>query len=182
MNFFEIPIFVISWNRTETLRLCLDRFEADGYSNIIVVDNASSDKKHIQYLKSLKWPVYFLKKNYGARAVWNCGLFNRILEKEYYVVTDPDILPIKECPIDYIEQFYNILQAFPKKTKVGFSLRIDNLPEDYPYKYDIMRYESIYYDKKLPYKFTIYDAPIDTTFALYRPHKNTGGHNGKAVL
>lgn len=65
--------------------------------------------------------------------------------------------------------FYDILQKYPNKTKVGFSLKIDDLPNSYPFKYDIIRFESFYWEKKLPYFFDIYDAPIDTTFALYKP-------------
>lgn len=44
MDFYSIPIFIISWNRTETLRLCIERYQKDGYRNIIILDNASTDK------------------------------------------------------------------------------------------------------------------------------------------
>lgn len=169
MDFYSIPIFIISWNRTETLRLCIERYQKDGYRNIIILDNASTDKKHLSYLKSLPYKVYYFEKNYGTRVLYECGLFESIIQNEYYVLTDPDILPIEDCPGNYLEEFYNLLQKHPEKQKIGFSLKIDNLPEDYPFKYEIMRYESIYYDKKIQYKFPIYDAPIDTTFALYRP-------------
>lgn len=171
MDYKKIPIFIISWNRTETLKCCLERYVRDGYTNIIIVDNASTNPAHIEYLKSLSCKVVFLKKNYGARGFWECGLFDEIIENHYYVVTDPDILPVEQCPSNYIEEFYEILQAHPDKRKVGFALKIDDLPEEYPYKYQIMGYESIYYDKRIHWKFPAYDAPIDTTFALYRPGK-----------
>lgn len=171
MDFKKIPIFIISWNRTETLKCCLERYVRDGYTNIIVVDNASTNESHIKYLKSLQCKVVFLKKNCGARGIWECGLFDKIIENNYYVVTDPDILPVEQCPANYLEEFYEILQAYPNKRKVGFALKIDDLPESYPNKYVVMCYESTYYDKKLSWKFPIYDAAIDTTFALYRPGK-----------
>lgn len=141
----------------------------DGYKNIIILDNASTNREHLQYLKSLPCKVYFLEKNYKSRVLWECGLFKEIIDKEYYVLTDPDILPVKQCPTNYVEEFFQILQQYPEKTKAGFSLKLDDLPEDYVFKYDIIRFESFYWENRLPYKFTIYDAPIDTTFALYRP-------------
>lgn len=169
MNFYNIPIFIISYNRTETLKICLERFLKDGYKNIIVLDNHSSVPEHIQYLKSLTCKVVFLDKNYGQRVLWQCGLFDEVIAHSYFVVTDPDILPIEDCPGDYVEKFYDILQQYPKKTKAGFSLKIDDLPDDYQYKFDIIRRELFYWEHRLPYKFAIYDAQIDTTFALYRP-------------
>lgn len=169
MDFYNIPIFIISYNRTETLRLCVERFMQDGYKNIIILDNASTNKEHLKYLKSLPCKVCFLEKNYKSRVLWECGLFKEIIDKEYYVLTDPDVLPIKQCPTNYVEEFFQILQQYPEKTKAGFSLKLDDLPEDYIFKYDIIRFESFYWENRLPYKFTIYDAPIDTTFALYRP-------------
>ena len=59
-----------------------------------------------------------------------------------------------------------LLEQHPEKTKVGFALKLDDLPENYKYKYDIIRFESFYWEKRMQYKFPIYDAPIDTTFAL----------------
>lgn len=171
--FYGIPIFIISYNRTETLRLCLERFLKDGYRNIIIVDNASTNQKHLRYLKGVisdRVKVHFLDKNYGHHVVWECGLFNDLVKSEYYVVTDPDILPLEECPSDYVEKFYEVLRKFPEKTKVGFALKIDDLPEDYRFKYDILRAESFYWENCIAYgDFRIYDAELDTTFALYRP-------------
>lgn len=174
MDFYSVPIFIISYNRKDTIKKCIERFQEDGYNNLIILDNASTSKELLTYLKSLDCKVYFFKKNYGHHVLWECGLFNEIIDKQYFVLTDPDVLPIKECPSDYIKQFYEILQKYPNKTKVGFSLKIDDLPESYKYKYDIIRFESFYWEKRMQYHLPIYDAPIDTTFALYAPG---GGKN-----
>lgn len=168
-DFYNIPIFIISYNREETLKLCVERFQKDGYKNLIILDNASTDEATLAYLKKLSCRVFFFKKNYGHHVLWDCGLFDDIIKSNYYVLTDPDILPIEECPSDYVEQFYHILEQHPEKTKVGFALKLDDLPENYKYKYDIIRFESFYWEKRMQYKFPIYDAPIDTTFSLYKP-------------
>lgn len=168
-DFYNIPIFIISYNRKETLKMCVERFQKDGYRKLIILDNASTDEATIEYLKGLSCNVVFLKKNYGHHVLWDCGLFNDIIQNNYYVLTDPDVLPLEECPSDYVKQFYHILEHYPRKTKVGFALKLEDLPENYKYKYDIIRFESFYWEKRLRYQFPIYDAPIDTTFALYKP-------------
>ena len=169
MDYKSIPIFIISFNRLFDLKNLIERLEKDNYKNIIVLDNASTDEALLVYIKKLKHKVCFFKKNYGHMVLWKCGIFNDILDKTYYVVTDPDILPVEDCPDNYVEYFYYILQLYPQKRKVGFSLKIDDLPESYIYKYDTIRWESFFYEKKISKGPLLYDAIIDTTFALYRP-------------
>jgi hypothetical protein len=168
-NFFLIPIFIISYNRLDVLKQSIEKFEGDGYHNLIIIDNASNDKKLLQYLHKIPYKVYFLKQNFGPRVLWECHLFDDIITSDYYVLTDPDILPIAECPPNYVEYFYHIILKYPTKRKVGFSLKIDDLPEEYPFKYDIIRFESFYWENKIIGEDILYEAPIDTTFALYRP-------------
>lgn len=168
-DFFSIPIFVISFNRKDTLKKCIERYEKDGYKNIIVIDNASTNNDVLDYLKSIKHKVYFLEKNYGHHVLWLCGLFQDIILNQYYVLTDPDVVPIEECPKNYVEVFYKILVQHPEKTKVGFALKLDDIPFSYKYKIPLTRYESFYWEKVISDDPVVYDAPLDTTFALYRP-------------
>ncbi|WP_295632436.1 glycosyltransferase family 2 protein [uncultured Mitsuokella sp.] len=172
VDFFDTPIFIISYNRLDDLKRMVSNLLYDGYKNLIIIDNASSNPQLLNYLKAVddsRVTIKRLQKNYGHRVLWDSHFFDDIIQNQYYVLTDPDVFPIEGCPKNYIEVFYDILKQYPKKTKVGFSLKIDDLPEDYPYKYDIIPFESFHWERKLPYNFTIYDAPIDTTFALYRP-------------
>lgn len=183
-DFFSYPIFIISYNRMDTLKHMIEVLLKDGYKNLIILDNASTDKSVRNYLNGLQNPyimVRFLEKNYGHTVLWDCHEFDDVIKNQYYVLTDPDVFPIEECPNDYVEAFWNILQNFPNKTKAGFSLKIDDLPDEYPFKYDIIRFESFYWENKLPYNFPIYDAEIDTTFALYRPGEIKKRKFGEAV-
>jgi hypothetical protein len=173
-DFKRIPIFIVSYNRKIDLEKLINRLLTDGYANIIVLDNHSDDIALLEYLNKInkdKVKVIFLKKNYGHKVLWESHLFDDIIESSYYVLTDPDVVPIEQCPSDYVELFYNILQMYPKKTKVGFALKLNDIPDSYPFKYPIIRFESFYWEKVLPFKSTIYDANIDTTFALYKPGK-----------
>lgn len=56
-------------------------------------------------------------------------------------------------------------------TKVGFGLKIDDLPHVYESKQYILDCESIYWQYEV--EKDLYRAPIDTTFALYRPYSKT---------
>ena len=178
INPYEIPIYIISYNRLSDLRKCIGKLEQDGYRNIIIVDNKSTDKNLLNYYRSIPHHVEYLEKNYGHMGFWMCGKFDRVIESSFYVVTDPDILADESAPSDYIGYFLQILQDYPTKTKVGFSLRIDDIPDEYPYKWDIIRYESFFKTRIEDDARILYDAPIDTTFALYAP-RQIGFHKGE---
>lgn len=169
----KIPIFIVSYNRLYDLQKIISVFEKDGYDNLIILDNASTDSELLAYLRKIKnkYTVHFFTENFGHLVLWRCGLYDEYIQSHYYVLTDPDLIPIDECPSNYVEVFYNILQKFPQKRKVGFSLKIDDIPDYYPYKWDIIRFESFFKKKIKDDNYTLYDAPIDTTFALYSPGK-----------
>ena len=105
MNFFEIPIFIISYNRLDDLIACVNRLEEDGYNNIHIIDNCSVNIELIDYLHKSRHHVHFLDKNWGHKVFWECGLFDDIINNSYYVVTDPDIIPVENCPKDYVQRF-----------------------------------------------------------------------------
>lgn len=170
LDFYNIPIFIISYNRLLDVKKCISKLSQDGYKNLIIVDNASTNEELLSYLHTINYKVHFLDKNWGPYVIWKSHLFDDVLKNQYYVVTDPDIIPVEDCPTDYVEYFYEILKDFPNKTKVGFSLKLDDIPDGYRYKYDIWRFESFYWEKKIKTNRGIaYDASLDTTFALYRP-------------
>ena len=75
-------------------------------------------------------------------------------------------MPIEECPLDAIEYFSEILDRYPRHIKAGFGLRIDDLPEHYSMRDEVRTVER--YNWERPLAPRLYDAFIDTTFALYR--------------
>lgn len=170
VDYKNIPIFIISYNRLHYLKLLVECLENKGYTNISIIDNKSSYPPLLNYLQNIKHKVFYMDKNYGHKVFWIHESFRKIIETQYYAVTDPDILPIQQCPDDFMEQFYEILQNNPKVQKVGFSLKIDDIPNHNEYKDYIIKWERQFYEKPLESKgYKIYNAPIDTTFALYRP-------------
>lgn len=182
----NIPIFITSFNRLSMLKSLISKLEEKGYTNIQIIDNNSSYPPLLEYLKNTKHKVHFLNQNLGHKAFWECGKFDDIIQNEYYVVTDPDVLPIDNCPDDFIELFYEILQKNPDFTKAGFSLKIDDIPIENEQRNFIINWEKNFYKIGIQYKFKeltfkIYDSEIDTTFALYKPNKNPILDCGKAI-
>lgn len=111
MDYKKIPIFIISFNRLTILKKLILRLENDGYRNLHIVDNCSDNKTLIRYLHELPYHVYWMKK-IGHMVVWKSGVFDEIINTQYYVVTDPDIIPICESPNNYVEHFYKVLQNY----------------------------------------------------------------------
>lgn len=179
IDYKNIPIFIISFNRLSMLKQLIECLEKYGYTNLQIIDNCSTYLPLLEYYKNLKHKVYRLNKNYGHKVFWECGLFKEIIENQYYVVTDSDILPIEKCPNNFLELFYNILIKNPDFTKVGFSLKIDDIPNCNEQKEFIKSWEARFYENEYKYTFyekqiSIYDADIDTTFALYKPNFEFG--------
>lgn len=175
----DIPIFINNYNRITTTTNLINALTKRGYTNIHIMDNQSTYPPLLEYYKTCPHKVHYLKKNYGSRAFWKSGLWLRFMRSNF-VVTDSDVVPIDECPDDFIENFYNLLKKYPKVHKIGFSLKIDDLPDWYKYKDKVIEWESKYFENEK--EKNVFIAPIDTTFALYRPFSKRGKRDGETEI
>lgn len=166
LSFKSTPIIINNYNRLDCLDKLINRLKIDGYKNIYIIDNNSSYKPLLSYYEKNNLRIFRLNQNIGYLAVWLTNIY-KIFINDYYVYTDPDVLPDPDCPSNYLEVFRNYLKYFPNLDKVGFSLRIDNLPAHCRLKDEVIKHEEKFW--KLKISDNLYDAPIDTTFALYRP-------------
>lgn len=169
-DYKSIPIIIISFNQLEYLRRQIDFFKKHGYSNIIIIDNNSTYPPLLDYFERIKKDVtlYTLEKNLGHLAFWKVRHIFEKYSKGYYVVSDADIVPVDECPEYFLNTFRSLLDVAFDRTKVGFSLMIDDIPASNPNKNSVEEWESRYWKTKI--KTNAYKAEIDTTFALYRPN------------
>jgi hypothetical protein len=99
-------------------------------------------------------------------ALWVSGIY-KTFKNDFFVYTDSDMLPVEECPDDFLLFFLQTLKKHRLAQKVGFSLKIDDLPDCNAMKDEIISVEKQFFEYKRD-EF-LYWAPIDTTFALYRP-------------
>lgn len=165
----EIPIIIISYNQLNYLKKLIDFLTANNYTNIIIIDNNSTFEPLLDYFKTIEKlvTIHRLHYNGGHMVFWSHKKLFEMYSKGYYVVTDPDIVPVPECPGDFMQCFLSILNKNDSLNKVGFSLRLDNIPDENLNKDKILKWESRFWEHKDPLGH--YIADIDTTFALYRP-------------
>lgn len=168
----SIPIIIISFNQLYYLKQLIDFLLDSGYTNIVVLDNASTYKPLLDYFNAIKDQVSIHKKkdNTGHLSFWKTDEVFKTYSKGYYAVTDADIVPLAECPDNFIEVFRKLLDEAYDRTKVGFSLKIDDIPDSNSNKPQIVNWERKFWTSEI--KSNVYKAEIDTTFALYRPNYN----------
>src|SRR6476469_1054293 len=166
LDVYQIPIIINNFNRLQSLQLLLRTLETAGYKNIYILDNNSSYKPLLKFYKSTRNTVYALDRNCGHFALWKTIVFSKF-NSDYYVYTDPDIIPSDEGITDLLNYFKFLLTKYKNVYKVGCALRIDDLPDHYSKKNLVIKWENKFWQNKV--EDDLYLAPIDTTFALYAP-------------
>lgn len=171
----NIPIFINNYNRVSSLKSLISGLEKRGYFNIHIIDNNSTYPPLLEYYKNCNYKIHRLNKNLGFKAFWKSGLWYKYMRR-YYCYTDSDLSLIEDCPEDFMSKFYLILEKYPNVHKVGFSLKIDDLPDQFLQKDQVLNWESRFYQNEK--EENLFIAPIDTTFALYRPFSKRGKRDG----
>ena len=140
-----MKVFVTSYGRREMLAKCLkslERFDLD----VTVIDNTTNGNE------------------YRHLAAWGLEL---VPTDEPYIVTDEDCMVTDDCP-PFVEKMLWVLDKWPKVMKVGLGINTTNFPdpppERYRYSYEMERNVSNFPMMALDVR----DAPVDTTFAMYR--------------
>lgn len=171
MNADNIPIIINSFNRLGCLKQLIGFIVDKQLPNpVIILDNNSTYEPLLDYYKTLSYEIIMLGKNFGHEALWKSGLYNSRFKKEHYIYTDPDVVPIEECPADLIHHLYNTILRYPQYLKIGMGLKIDDLPDHFPNKPAVIEWESQFW--KTLVEPGIYKADTDTTFAIHDPRKN----------
>jgi hypothetical protein len=168
-NIKHLPIIINNRNRLTYLLQLINWLEKNGYTNIYILDNDSTYPPLLDYYKETTHKVLYLKENIGHLALWKSKIIKQF-EKDYYVYTDPDVVPSENCPDDIIAFFMKQLNKYKHIEKIGFGLLIDDLPNSYSDKAKVIDWEKQFWTKEI--EKDIFDAQVDTTFALYRPYTN----------
>ena len=157
----QCPVLINCRDRVSALRLLVAWLEQAGHERIILVDNASTYPPLLDYLDKTPHEVVRLDQNLGSRTPWVAEL----VPAGWYVCTDPDIVPVEECPLDAIARLHELLERHPKFSKAGLGLHLDDVPETLP----SLEWERSLVSPERELSPGVYDSLIDTTFALYRP-------------
>ncbi|MGM9868331.1 MAG: glycosyltransferase family 2 protein [Sodaliphilus sp.] len=167
----QIPIIINNFNRLTMLKKLINSLTSRGYTRIVILDNQSTYPPLIEWYATCPFEVIHLPKNYGFKALWRYAPVRRRFCSDYYIYTDADVMLSPECPDDVVQRMFHILKHERRKAfKIGPSIRISDLPDHYAHKQQVVDFESKYFTKKTTVaNIPLYRAPIDTTFALYRP-------------
>lgn len=165
----RIPVFLLCRDRVLVLKELIRWLEKAGLVNIYIIDIDSSYQPFQAFLNAAGYPIFRLQ-NDGPWKIWEHEKIKEIMRSNYYVVSDSDVVPDEfppPHPHNAIERFLLLLERYQHVQKVGFGLRIDDIPDRYTHKMAVLRWEARYWRKEI--EPGVYEAPIDTTFALYRP-------------
>ena len=192
-----VTIVTVSHNNYHYLKFMVDQInKSREYSfkpyEIIIMDNASTDPKTVQYLRELEEntiiTIIYNQTNYGPR-------INHMNHQELYhalpdrfLMTDPDILFNPDMQPDFYEIMCRISEYYGAE-KVGVALDISepdllyDIP-DYFMGKSIVEWESQFWKKRLPpwelidgTEIPLYRAEIDTTCCLVnKRYQNSGVH------
>jgi len=172
----DVPVVVNSFNRHSSLRRLVTWLRRSGYRDLVVVDNASSFKPLLRYLLELERTpgvrVLRLDQNHGHTALWKADVLGELGIESEYVYSDPDIVPAPSCPPDVVKVLQELLLAEPVLFKAGLGLRLDDLPRLHRHRRAVLAWETKHWLR--PAAPGLFVAPIDTTFALYRPGSERG--------
>ena len=168
----SIPVVIISFNQLSYLKELVNGLLQYGYKNIVILDNNSTYQPLLEYFKTLNSGVtlHKLDKNLGHLAFWQSQKIFKKYSKGYYIVTDADVVPIQACPEDFVNTLRELLDKAYDRTKVGLSLKLDDIPESNPNKKAILKWEARF--NKVISHPQAFKAEVDTTFAIYRPNYN----------
>jgi len=166
----SIPIVIISFNQLFYLEKLVSLLMKYGHENIVIIDNNSTYPPLLHYFDTLKClvKIHRLSENVGHMVFWQKKEIFKQYLKGYYIVTDADILPIDLCPENFVEKLLTVLNQNVRITKVGLSLKIDDIPNTNPNKTAILKWEKQFWKKKI--SEGQFKSAIDTTFAIYKPN------------
>ena len=175
----EIPLIIPNFNQmVYTINLVNWWNYYTNNAPVFIVDNKSTYKPLLIFYKNVKniWSnVEVIRYR-----VNNCGknLTNLIRNKinphyKYYCISNPDIMPHPTTPENFLDIFKHCIEKY-EYHRVGFALRINDLPDYITNTQLILKRQSDFYDKRkrvyVEYgdkNYKGHKAPIDLTFAMY---------------
>ncbi|HET6746726.1 MAG TPA: glycosyltransferase family 2 protein [Candidatus Saccharimonadales bacterium] len=167
-NWRQTPVFIICRDRVSELKQLTAWLKAHKMHNVILVDNDSAYPPLMEFLENTPYQVIRTGKNIGHTVMWHEGIAKTLFPGQFYIVSDPDVVPDEKCPSDAIAYFYTLHKKYIDYQKVGFGLQIDDLPNHYKLKSYVTEWEEQFWKNEL--EPNVYEAGIDTTFALYKPY------------
>lgn len=170
----NIPIVIINRDRLYPLQEQIKILKSKGYNNITIIDNRSTYEPLLDWYKKSDLDIF-----YNHITDNSCNAFRDLVNmghpkfveitSNWYVFNDSDIIPIDTVPDNFIEDLIGYAKKY-NKSKVGMSIKIDDIDLSYPLNAWVHSYESTYWTNAVvDGEIELYPHPIDTTFAVHAP-------------
>lgn len=187
---FDPPIIINCRDRLRPLLALVDWLQRAGHKRIVLLDNASTYEPLLEWLNfgGHGCMVVHLEGNCGAQALWRSkaavlrlsgfnygyGTDDIDLRRDWFVYTDPDCIPLADCPLDAVAYLHDLLESYPEVPKAGLGLYLGDIPFS---NARLLEHECRLLQPNPPHwagelEPDVFDSWIDTTFALYRPGSN----------
>jgi hypothetical protein len=175
----SIPIIIICFNNWKYVKNTIDQIiktNKEYEKNIHIMDNNSTCADTIAFLETLPYTIFRNTTNNGPRIASNMHIYNKLPDK--FILTDPDLQFYRDIPHDFVEQMSNLSDIYCT-SKIGFALDISDSDKMYkgPYFYgrSIPEWESRWWNHRIHNDtYELYEADLDTTFALYNKKYPSG--------
>jgi hypothetical protein len=161
----KIPIVINNRNRLTTTKKMVEKLlSINSDEHIIIIDNASTYQPLLNWYEEIKGKVDVRKvSNHGHLALWGIGLYKEL--GDYFIYTDSDIELNDDFPLDWKQVMLNTLEKYNYK-KVALAICIDDLPDHYRYKNQVVRNEGRWWLNEI--ENGLFEADTDTTFSLLK--------------
>lgn len=163
---FDVPVVVNVRDRLHDLRTLVEWLESAGYQRLVLLDNRSTYPPLLEYLRESPHEVVRFTQNWGSRAPWIQTEWQR--PQGWFAYTDPDVLPVDDCPPDLVAHLHDLLLRYPAIPKAAPGLFLDDVPADLP----SLEWERSLVGPERELEPNVFSSLVDTTFSLYRPGAN----------
>lgn len=168
-----LPFFIPTRDRFTTLEKLLAWLRKTGHpaDRTFLLDNNSTYPPMLERLAAWRregYRVVMLRENLGARGVFKRGIIRAHRRRGAFFFSDPDIVPAEGCEPTILTKLHRFLGRHPGFSKAGLGLRIDDLPEHFPFRERVQKWESRYWKTPPIGKSGFRTAAIATTFCCMR--------------
>lgn len=168
----DTPVILTNKNRLDVgFKNQVNWYLETGMRAITVIDNGSTYPPLLDFYKTVEKDITLFRPEVdlgwrGGWAFWDLGL-----NKAYttpVLISDSDCVPDEQCPKDLVPILLEILDEFPNCRKVSPGVRIDDIPDHFSRKKEVIDGESCQWVDKVPRSKApeIYNAHTDTTTTL----------------
>ena len=172
-NWQEVLIFINARDRLGVMKKLIDWLLDAGYKNLILLDNDSTYPKLLEYYSELekdsRVKIILLKKNLGHKALWKSNILEDLKISTPYVYTDPDVVPDKNCPKNFVEKLFEILCSHHEIRKVAPAIVYEDITF---FGKEQWQANENYLCTRAPVGKNLCFSNVDTTFALYSNARN----------